>query len=275
MGFYRNQSINVTADLWKEILQDREICTDQVLQILSFLYQAEGYGASAGLIAFSLNYVHHAPLNRIIPDFSKRILKKYTFINPPIRENGSIRYWNLPFLGTDGEGNFIWILRPELIEALNCIFPDLKTYQSTLFQEIEQFKKSSTSLQETTRETIVQSRIGQGQFRLSLIAYWQGCSVTGCSQAEILRASHIKPWRDSTNEERLNIYNGLLLLPNLDACFDMGFISFSDEGKILISSQISDTTLAQLDIKHGMELLKIEQEHKEFLGYHRQKVFRP
>jgi hypothetical protein len=275
MGFYRNQSINVTADLWKEILQDREICTDQVLQILSFLYQAEGYGASAGLIAFSLNYVHHAPLNRIIPDFSKRILKKYTFINPPIRENGSIRYWNLPFLGTDGEGNFIWILRPELIEALNCIFPDLKTYQSTLFQEIEQFKKSSTSLQETTRETIVQSRIGQGQFRLSLIAYWQGCSVTGCSQVEILRASHIKPWRDSTNEERLNIYNGLLLLPNLDACFDMGFISFSDERKILISSQISDTTLAQLDIKHGMELLKIEQEHKEFLGYHRQKVFRP
>jgi hypothetical protein len=274
MGFY-NQRIDITADLWKEILQDNKICTEQVLQILSFLYQAEGYGASAGMIAFSLNYLHHAPLNRIVPDFSKRILKKYPFINPPIRENGSIRYWNLPFLGTDGEGNFIWILRHELIEALSSVFPDLKTYQSSLLQEIEQFKKSSNSLQETTRETIVQSRIGQGQFRLSLIAYWQGCSITGCSQVEILRASHIKPWRDSTNAERLNLYNGLLLLPNLDACFDMGFISFSDEGKILVSSQLSDITLAQLGIKHNMELLKIEQEHKEFLGYHRQKVFRP
>jgi hypothetical protein len=274
MGFYNN-SVNITADLWKNILQDKGICTDQVLQILSFLYQSEGYGASAGLIAFSLNYVHHAPLNRIIPDFSKRILKKYPFINPPVRKNGSIRYWHLPFLGTDGEGNFIWILRPELIEALSHILPNVKTYQSTLFQEIEQFKKSSVSLQETTRETIVQSRIGQGQFRLSLIAYWQGCSVTGCSQVEILKASHIKPWRDSTNNERLNIYNGLLLLPNLDACFDIGFISFSDEGKILVSSQLGDTTLAQLGIKREMELLKIEQEHKEFLGYHRQKVFRP
>jgi len=272
MGFY-NQSVNITTDLWKEILQDKEICTDQVLQILSFLYQAEGYGASAGLIAFSLNYVHHAPINRIIPDFSKRILKKYPFISPPVRENGSIRYWNLPFLGTDGEGNFIWILRPELVEALSHILHDVKTYQSTLFQEIEQFKKLSVSLQETTRETIVQSRIGQGQFRLSLIAYWQGCSVTGCSQVEILKASHIKPWRDCTNDERLNVYNGLLLLPNLDACFDIGFISFGDEGKILISSQLSDTALAQLGIKRDMELSKIEQGHKGFLEYHRQNVF--
>jgi hypothetical protein len=124
------------------------------------------------------------------------------------------------------------VIRPELVEALSYILPDVKTHQGTLFQEIEQFKKSSAFLQETTRETIVQSRIGQGQFRLSLIAYWQGCSVTGCSQVEILKASHIKPWRDCTNDERLNVYNGLLLLPNLDACFDIGFVSFSDEGKI-------------------------------------------
>jgi len=272
MGFY-NQGLNITADLWKEILQDKELCSDQVLQILSFLYQLEGYGTSAGIIALALNYVHHAPLNRVIPDFSKRILKKYPFINPPIRENGSIRYWNVPFLGTDGEGNFIWILRPELVEALSFVLPSVKTYRSTLFQELEQFKKESPSLQETTRETIVQSRIGQGQFRLSLIAYWQGCSATGCSQIEILRASHIKPWRDCTNNERLNVYNGLLLLPNLDACFDIGIISFSDEGNILISSQISDTTLAQLGIKRDMQLSKIEPEHKVFLEYHRQRVF--
>lgn len=272
MGFY-NQSVNITTDLWKEILQDNAICTDPVLQILSFLYQAEGYGASAGIIAVALNYVHHAQLNRIIPDFSKRILKKYPFINPPIREDGKIRYWNVPFLGTDGKGNFIWILRPELVEALRFVLPDVKTHQSTLFQEIEQFKKASPSLQETTREAIIQSRIGQGQFRLSLIAYWQGCSVTGCSQVEILRASHIKPWRDCTNDERLNVYNGLLLLPNFDACFDIGFISFSDEGNILISSQISDAALSQLGIQREMRLSKIEPEHKVFLEYHRQKVF--
>lgn len=272
MGFYQ-QGVNITPDLWKEILQDKELCTDQVLQILSFLYQSEGYGASAGIIAMALNYVHHAPLNRIIPDFSKRILKKYPFINPPIRENGKIRYWNIPFLGTDGEGSFIWILRPELVEALRFILPNVKTHQSALIQEIEQFRKASTALQETTRETIIQSRVGQGQFRLSLISYWQGCSVTGCSQIEILKASHIKPWRDCTNDERLNVYNGLLLLPNLDACFDIGLISFDDEGKILISGKLKGTTLAQLGINQDMKLLKIESEHKPFLEYHRQKVF--
>lgn len=142
-------------------------------------------------------------------------------------------------------------------------------------QEIEQFKDSYARLEETTRQAIVQSRLGQGRFRTSLVRYWQGCSVTGCQQIELLRASHIKPWRDASNAERLDVYNGLLLLPNLDACFDAGFISFDDDGKIIISSKLSKTTLKQLGIHPGMKLLKVEPAHKVFLSYHRENVFRP
>lgn len=146
------------------------------------------------------------------------------------------------------------------------------------FQEIENFLKNSkfykVEEQETAKESLVQSRIGQGQFRAALIEYWQCCSVTGCKQIELLKASHIKPWRYSSNQERLNVFNGLLLLPNLDTCFDLGLISFDDEGKILISNQLRKATLLQLGINENMKLMKVEKHHQEFLKYHRESVFR-
>lgn len=143
-----------------------------------------------------------------------------------------------------------------------------------ILQEIEQFKDSYETLQETTRESVIQSRIGQGQFRTSLVRYWQGCSVSGCKQMELLKASHIKPWRDSSNAERLDVFNGLLLLPNLDACFDSGLISFDDDGKIVISSELDESTLSHLGINSNLKLLRVEQRHKDFLSYHRENIFR-
>ena len=88
----------------------------------------------------------------------------------------------------------------------------------------------------TEAEALVKARVGQGKFRNNLIEYWKGCSVTNCKYITILIASHIKPWKDSSNKERLDVYNGLLLLPNIDKLFDKGYISFRDTGKIMISS---------------------------------------
>lgn len=271
-----NQEVNISADLWKDILRDKDLSTEPVIEILSFLFSSDGHGASAGEIAFALNYIHHAPLNRIIPDFSKRILKKCPFIDPPLREDRSIRYWHIPFLGTDSDNGFIWIMRPELAEAFPQIFQNVRINKKpTILQELEQFKDSYETLNETTRESVVQSRIGQGQFRTSLIGYWQGCSVSGCAQFEILKASHIKPWRYSTNEERLDVFNGLLLLPNLDTCFDSGLISFEDDRKIIISSKLSNAILLQLGLTSDLKLIRVEEKHKCYLRFHREKIFRP
>jgi putative restriction endonuclease len=107
-----------------------------------------------------------------------------------------------------------------------------------------------------------------------LVEYWQGCSVTGCEQIELLRASHIKPWRNSSNAERLDMYNGLLLIPNLDICFDIGLISFDNEGKILISSALNQSTLLLFGINSNLKLSRIEQRHKDFLQFHRENIFR-
>src|SRR5665811_1547849 len=76
----------------------------------------------------------------------------------------------------------------------------------------------------TEREELLKSRIGQGTFRQSLIKLRRKCYVTGIADERFLRASHIKPWRDSTNQERLDPYNGLLLSPIYDYLFDRAYI---------------------------------------------------
>lgn len=125
----------------------------------------------------------------------------------------------------------------------------------------------------TERTSIIQSRVGQGTFRSSLIRYWHGCSISCCSLSPILIASHIKPWCDCCNTERLDLYNGLLLLPNYDKLFDKGYISFNTNGK-LISSRLLDKDVKEiLGITDGLSLRKLDDKHKVYLKYHNECCF--
>lgn len=134
--------------------------------------------------------------------------------------------------------------------------------------------KEYLNLSSTEREAIVKSRIGQGQFRKSLINYWESCAVTGCKEQRLLKASHIKPWAKSAVTDRLCLYNGILLSPTLDACFDSGLISFDDAGKIMISSEFSKKDMKAVNIHTNMVLTHIESEHKKYLMYHRENIFK-
>jgi len=141
-------------------------------------------------------------------------------------------------------------------------------------QEIEDFKITYKDLSETERNSIVRSRIGQGDFRTNLIKYWKKCAVTGCGLIDVLKASHIKPWRNSNNTERLDVFNGLLLIPNLDSVFDNGLISFDNEGKIIISKLLNCSDRNELGINPELCLRNIETTHIKYLEYHRQNVFK-
>ncbi|WP_214084211.1 HNH endonuclease [Methanoculleus sp.] len=145
--------------------------------------------------------------------------------------------------------------------------------EDNVLKEIEEFKVTCNDLPETECESIIQSRIGQGVFRSGLIGYWKRCAVTGCNSIGLLRASHIKPWKDSDNAERLDIYNGLLFVPNLDSAFDRGYISFDNEGRIIISDELSEKDRNLLGIHPKMKLRKIEVDHIKYLNYHKQEVF--
>lgn len=85
----------------------------------------------------------------------------------------------------------------------------------------ERFTKATTKLPKTAERMVVQ-RIGQNLFREAPIDYWQGCcAVTGLDVLQLLRASHIKPWAVcASDEERLDVFNGLLLAPTLTRLFD-------------------------------------------------------
>lgn len=140
--------------------------------------------------------------------------------------------------------------------------------------DIENANKSVSVLNETERKAVIKSRIGQGLFRELLIQKWSGCSITGLNLFSVLKASHIKPWRVCSNIERLDPYNGFLLTPNFDAAFDSGFISFTDKGNILISSKITTETREVLGINLEIKIKRIEDEHKKYLDYHRNNVFK-
>lgn len=124
----------------------------------------------------------------------------------------------------------------------------------------------------TEHELTTKIRIGQNNFRSKLIEYWKGCSITKYSKLDILIASHFKPWNISNNIERLDLYNGLLLLPTLDKLFDKGYISFLDSGQIIISDLLDD--FASLGISKDMKLFQIEDKHKSYLNYHRNNIFK-
>ncbi len=89
-----------------------------------------------------------------------------------------------------------------------------------------------------------------------------------------MRASHIKPWSKSDVAERLSLYNGLLLSPTLDVCFDSGFISFDDSGNIMVSNELHDNDMKALGIHKEMKLSNIENGHCKYLAYHRGNIFK-
>lgn len=122
----------------------------------------------------------------------------------------------------------------------------------------------------TQKAMLVNARIGQGQFREKLIRYWQGCALTGYQSLPFLVASHIKPWRDSNATERLDVYNGILLLPNLDKAFDLGCITFEDSGVIRVSDAIEERET--LGITTDMKI-DLEPPHLDYMAYHRELVF--
>jgi len=95
--------------------------------------------------------------------------------------------------------------------------------------------RGEAELPETTRQAIVLARRGQGLFKQRVMQIEHVCRITGVTREEHLRASHCKPWRDSSNEERINGENGLLLTPTIDHLFDRGFISFEDSGLLIVS----------------------------------------
>jgi hypothetical protein len=138
--------------------------------------------------------------------------------------------------------------------------------------DIDEVRKRR-DLTPTQREALVQARRGQGRFRQDLLQKWDGCAVLGCSALAVLRAAHIKPWNKSSDAERLDSANGLLLSANLDALFDEGLITFDDDGEMIVSDHLSEENRSLLRL-HGKLRRAPTPKETSYLTFHRLNVFR-
>lgn len=134
----------------------------------------------------------------------------------------------------------------------------------------------AAELPETERQALVQARRGQGLFRANVRLVEKACRVTRVDRLEHLIASHIRPWRDSSNADRLSGENGLLLTPTIDHLFDKGFISFEDRGQMIVSPIAHRESLRKMGIdpNAATNVGTFSTEQRRFLEYHRENVFR-
>jgi hypothetical protein len=134
--------------------------------------------------------------------------------------------------------------------------------------------QADASLPDTDRLAIVLARRGQGLFKQRVMQIESACRVTGVNQPEHLRASHCKPWRDASHEERLDGENGLLLTPSMDHLCDRGFIAFEDSGRMIISPVAHRDSLVKMGITPDTppQVGQFSSGQRRFLAFHRENV---
>jgi putative restriction endonuclease len=161
------------------------------------------------------------------------------------------------------------LLREAAAAAKPVAADDLEFWERKLEQELAGDPSIGTE-----RDAIIRARKGQGLFKDRVSQIEKRCRITGVENPAHLIASHCKPWRDATNEERLNGENGLLLTPNIDHLFDRGFIGFEDNGRLIVSPVAHRPSLHRMgiDTEKTINVGSFTSGQKQFLDFHRNAV---
>ncbi|MBJ2111329.1 HNH endonuclease [Serratia ureilytica] len=181
-------------------------------------------------------------------------------------------------LQKDGNGNescYLAKLDNELGELLLelCDRKDLVSIDD--FTEFEEIEKdileilSAKELPEIMKEALVKARIGQGFFRQEVLKLYPACPVTGVTMPQLLIASHIKPWRECNNKERLDPNNGIMLAPHVDALFDKGYISFTNDGVLIVKADREVVNAMSILGLTDVDKVTVSESSHDYLDWHR------
>lgn len=138
-------------------------------------------------------------------------------------------------------------------------------------QKIEE-EISSLNVEGASKKAIINVRVNQGTFRDKLLKKYNRCCLCGVENHILLMASHIKPWVESEPKEKLDVDNGFLMCPNHDRIFDKGYITFDDDGKIIISDRLTENDRMFLNVNSRMHI-DLTESNKKYLKFHRENVF--
>jgi hypothetical protein len=135
-------------------------------------------------------------------------------------------------------------------------------------EDIHQIEQRS-DIPETQRQQLIQARVGQGLFRALVMGRDRCCRMTGVRDHRLLRASHIKPWRNASNSERLDSENGLILSPHIDVLFDQRLVSFENNGDLIVARQLSSEVLTRWRIDPNANIGGLSQRQAGYMEAHR------
>lgn len=131
------------------------------------------------------------------------------------------------------------------------------------------------------KEVTVKQRINQDFFRKAVLtSYNSTCCITGLNTKALLIASHIKPWKNSSDVEKTNPRNGLCLNALHDRAFDKGLITITPDYMVHISSEISDIydgkTVDRFFSFYDKTYISVPEKFapdKDFLIYHNDVIY--
>ena len=196
----------------------------------------------------------------------------------PLQPNGnglqSVYLTELPEPLAEALAGLIGGEASELLLAARGVTPALADELEHWEQKIEQEIATYAVIPETERTALIQARRGQGLFKERVSRIETRCRITGVDNPLHLIGSHCKPWRDASNEERLDGENGLLLTPSIDHLFDRGLISFEDRGDLIISPAAHHPSLRRMGVEtqSAVNVGGFTAGQKRFLDFHRNSV---
>lgn len=207
-----------------------------------------------------LAYMHESDMK--VYFFKVMEKAKYTFV-------GEVELIDTPYTEKqrDREGLMrdVWIFPLKSIKDKNIWMSDIESFESSV--------QGDRQIANTEKEAMVKLRIGHSGFKDKLVNRECICAMCSVDERSFLIASHIKPWSKSNHQERLDVHNGLLLCPNHDALFDKGYITFDEDGAIIISSELKNTTKIFMNIREDTRI-KVTSEMKKYLEWHRSELFK-
>lgn len=166
---------------------------------------------------------------------------------------------------------FAFMTRDALFAGVSAVYR-LSVSLPTL--PFEDFVRETAHLGDTEAERAQKVRIGQDRFRAAVMDYWnRTCPFTGVVEPQLLRASHIIPWADcESDQERLNVHNGLLLSSLWDAAFDSGLVTFDDLGNAVASPSLGSSARLALALERAPPLQLVDEQRSR-LAWHRSEIW--
>lgn len=244
MKTYYRENVEISIWQWLELLQDSSVFKDDDIALMKALYNCKDCREKASVLAPILGVSNHSVLNLQIGRLGKRIINKLPNFRLPTREDGTIRYWHIPFWGEDADvkGQYFWQLRPELREALEILLNINKSQEeieesTQIAEEIPEEKLKNLIEGAKKQITVNAYERNQKARQLCIKKYGCKCCVCGFDFEEFygdigtgyIEVHHIRPLNEINKEYVVDPFNDLRpICPNCHSMLHKANITIED-----------------------------------------------